>query len=285
MSQAKEEGLIVLTALIPNGNTSPNTNYQCDEKQPACGRCVRLGLKCIGSGQQRFKFQAEKRYATIQRRNHALIPLTGSTESGSSPETSGMRVWSPLLDRPAASPPSSELSLLANAFTNTIKRSTDFGYNMWWAFGGFLEDVPRRLGTNEALDRAVDAITTAHAGFCAGRAVTVEALNKYCRALGTLREYLGHPVHALSSSTLGAVMILLCCQALLGCSKHGGSGHAEGAVQILRARRGFGPRDDFERSLFLSLRGVIVSPSVRFRYYYVSRDTILTLITTPLLAI
>jgi hypothetical protein len=122
----------------------------------------------------------------------------------------------------------------------------------------FFEDVPRRLGSNEALDRSVDAVTSAHASFCAHRAVSVEALTKYSLALRTLRVYLDDPAQACASSTLCAVMILLVCQIFHGQNEGCWSGHAEGAVHILRARKHFGPRDQFERNLFLSLRGTVV---------------------------
>ncbi|CAI7630275.1 unnamed protein product [Penicillium palitans] len=129
---------------------------------------------------------------------------------------------------------------------------------MWWSFGLFLEDVPRRLGSNEALDRAVDAVTTAHAGFCARQRVSTEALTKYSYALKTLRVYLDDPLQASASSTLCAVMILLACQTFIGNNGQMMSGHAQGAASILRARKNFGPRDDFERKLFLSLRGSVL---------------------------
>lgn len=147
---------------------------------------------------------------------------------------------------------------MASLFTQGIKRSTDLRYNLWWSFGSFLEDVPRRLGANEALDRAADAVATAHASFCAGRVGSVDALTKYSRALRTLRVYLEDGVHAQSSNTLCAVMILLVCQIFLGPTTQSWSGHAEGAAQILKARRHFGPRDPFEQKLFMSLRGSVV---------------------------
>ncbi|CAI7564620.1 unnamed protein product [Penicillium crustosum] len=129
---------------------------------------------------------------------------------------------------------------------------------MWWSFGLFLEDIPRRLGSNEALDRAVDAVTTAHAGFCTRQPVSTEALAKYSCALKTLRVYLDNPLQASASSTLCAVMILLVCQTFIGNNGQMMSGHAQGAASILHARRNFGPRDDFERKLFLSLRGSLL---------------------------
>lgn len=156
---------------------------------------------------------------------------------------------------------STEISLLTNRFAQIIKRNTDLKYNVWWSFGTFLEDVPRRLGTNEALDRAIDVLTTSHADVCNKRMGSVEALTKYSAALRTLRVYLDDPHHAQDSSTLCAVMVLLITQMFIGGSQQMWSGHTEGAAQILKARRDFGPRDDFEKKLFMSLRGSVVRHS------------------------
>lgn len=154
-----------------------------------------------------------------------------------------------------------DLSSLANRFIKTINPSTDLRYNLWWTFGMYLEDIPRRLGTNEALDRSIEALTAAHAGFCGvnRQGATVEALTSYSQALKILRVYLDDRVHAQSSNTLCAVMILLICQLFLGHTRQCWSGHAEGAAQILKARKKSKPRDLFEKKLFLSLRGSVVN--------------------------
>ena len=154
--------------------------------------------------------------------------------------------------------PNHHLTSLTNSFVGAIKRSTDLRYNLWWSFGLFLEEVPRRLGNNEALDRAVDAVTTIHADFCTRRSISVGALSKYSHALRTLSVYLDDPIQAIASNTLCAVMILLVCQAFIGNQGQLLSGHAGGAANILRARKNFGPRDEFERKLFYSLRGSVV---------------------------
>lgn len=123
--------------------------------------------------------------------------------------------------------------------------------------------MPRRLGTNEALDRAVDAVTSAHTDFCTRKHGSVQALTKYSAALRTLRVYLDDPVHAQETNTLAAVMILLICQSIMGQTTKGQwwSGHAEGAMQILKARKEFGPRNDFEAKIYMSLRGSVVRSS------------------------
>ncbi|KAJ5899551.1 transcriptional regulator family: Fungal Specific TF [Penicillium taxi] len=245
---------------VPSGRACDACRKQkkkCDEKQPACARCIRLKLKCVGSGMKRFKFQAEKDYTVLVSNkssrsspNHDFVVM--QPESFFTP-LGQMDVY----PSPCSSP-GNELSLLRSAFTKTINRSTDLRYNLWWAFGGFLEDIPRRLGTNEALDHAIDTLTTAHGSFCIGRKASVETLTKYSHALRTLRIYLDDRVHAHSSSTLCAVMVLLVCQTFMGQSTQSWSGHSEGAAQILKARKSFGPRDEFEKKLFLSLRGSVL---------------------------
>ena len=205
-------------------------------------------MSCTGSGQQRFKFKQQQ--FSPKSNQSGQMTLTSRSKST---ET---EIFSFAIPRAG---PSSSMTLLTNSFVGTIKRSTDLRYNMWWSFGIFLEDVPRRLGNNEALDRAVDAVTTAHAGFCNRQPVSAEALAKYSYALKTLRVYLDHPLLASASSTLCSVMILLVCQTFIGYNGQMISGHAQGAASILRARKDFGPRDDFERKLFLSLRGSVVS--------------------------
>ncbi|KAJ5984064.1 hypothetical protein N7481_006163, partial [Penicillium waksmanii] len=255
---------------VPTGRACDACRKQkkkCDEKQPSCARCLRLKIPCVGSGQVRFKFQEEKQYSTRVRKQHALSSGdssgTLSDTSSESPSQSKSPPQTAFAPRsyPPESPqslPSSDISSLAGGFIATIKRTTDLRYNLWWSFGLWLEDIPKRLGTNEALDRAVDTLTTAHSNFSCNRAPSVEALAKHARALRTLSVYLDDKVHAQSASTLSAVMILLTCQLFLGPSNRKFSGHAEGAAAILKARKDFGPRDEFEAKLFLSMRGSVL---------------------------
>jgi len=223
-------------------------------------------MKCVGSGMQRFKFQEEKRFSPPKRgnpNNSSEDAISTSLTHVSSNHVSTTRAIQHIYMRIAPGTPSSGLSNrltnLTNAFIQTINRSTDLRYNLWWAFGAFMEDVPCRLGSNDALDCAIDAVTTAHRDFCSRHNASVDALAKYSKALRTLRIYLDDTFHAQSSNTLCAVTVLLICQMFLGQSTQYWSGHAEGAASILKARTDFGPRDMFEQKLFLSLRGMVVS--------------------------
>ena len=102
---------------------------------------------------------------------------------------------------------------MLNSLVATIHKTTDFRYNLLLTYGIFLQDVPKRLGINEALDASVAALVTAHAGACSRRGeVSPRAISKYSHAMTTLRTCLDQPVKARAAETLCAVMILLICQ-------------------------------------------------------------------------
>lgn len=172
------------------------TSYQypskCDQAQPACSRCQRLGLICIGSGMQRFVFKGQQYTSAVN-------------SAATSPSNSA--VGASLIQLPQ-----NELNLLVSGLIPAIRRSTDFRYSLFWAYGNFLEDIPRRLGLHEALDASVTALVAAHADFCSSRAITPQALGKYSQGLRKLRVCLDHPVEASTAETLAAVMILMICQ-------------------------------------------------------------------------
>lgn len=155
-------------------------------------------MTCAGAGQQRFKFKEE--HGT---RNTIAIPH----------RTKGLKNFN-VIDVVTTVPhtPSSSLTLTTNEFVGTMTTSTSVRFNLVYWYGEFLQDIPARLGRNEALDSSVKALTAAHSSFCLQHRPTPEALVKYSAALRTLRFYLDDPVKACSTETLCAVMLLLICQ-------------------------------------------------------------------------
>lgn len=152
------------------------------------------------------------------------------------------------------------MSLLASALIRKIGTSCDLRYNLSWSYGGFIEDIPRRIGTNEALDTAVAALVSAHSHFSSnsGSLTLVESLTKYSHALKALRRYLDNPVRARQSETLCGVMLLLICQSFLSTHVGNRSSHGEGMAQILKARAYYDRNDKFEATLLLALRGPVL---------------------------
>lgn len=87
---------------------------------------------------------------------------------------------------------------------------TDLRYDLTY-YGGFLKDIPRRLGTNGALDASVSALASAFPSLHTHQR-SPEMLDKYVQALKTLRVYLSDPAKAYTSNTLCAIYLIEICQ-------------------------------------------------------------------------
>lgn len=107
--------------------------------------------------------------------------------------------------------PSSESTMMTSAFCSVLG-VTDVRYNLS-VYGEFLKDIPRRLGTNAALDASVGAvIATFPDVYSSSRRRSVKAYEGYGHALKVLRECLNDPVQAGSVDTICAVYLILLCQ-------------------------------------------------------------------------
>ena len=172
---------------------------------------------------------------------------------------------------------SNEHTRRVSAFADRIKSSTSVKFNLAWTYGDYLADVPARLGTNEALDRAADAVLVAFGRFSTTYVdVTPVLLEKYTLALTALRTCLDDPVKAKASETLCAIMLLMICQVrvftpdlhstlineqtFLWTTTGPTICHSEGAAQIIRLRGRADNLGRFENNLLLALRGVVASP-------------------------
>ncbi|RDW69802.1 hypothetical protein BP6252_08822 [Coleophoma cylindrospora] len=154
------------------------------------------------------------------------------------------------------------MTRLASALVGKLDASDDMRYHLCWTYGDYLGDIPKRLGTNEALDTAVAALVSAHSclGPRRGRGgrATPESIQKYTHALNALRILLDNPAKAREPETLCAVMLLMICHSFIGVHRGRLTGHGEGAAQILKARAFFRTQDLFERKLIFTLRGPVL---------------------------
>ena len=195
MSKAEEKGALI------NLKWTWDSFIQCDQLKPACSRCSRLEIVCVGSGQQRYMFKEERRSwspSSDQQPDHKQKISLG-TQS---------QIKLPTLFRS----PSSQTTLLTQSLVQHLEASHDLRYHLSWVYGGFIEDIPRRMGSNEALDAAVMALMSAHSSLALHRGtppVTCsDSLSKYSHALKTLRIYLDDPIKAREAETLEAFRIL-----------------------------------------------------------------------------
>ena len=105
--------------------------------------------------------------------------------------------------------PYNETMRIANAFVSTLEVS-DLRYSVSY-YGAFLKYVPQRLGTNQALDAAVQAL--ASASLCLRtRENSTQVLVQYGNALKALRVSLSDPLKAESPETLCAIYLVMICQ-------------------------------------------------------------------------
>jgi len=109
-------------------------------------------------------------------------------------------------------PSSCEENALVTSFGAIVGSGTEERYNLATGYGDYLLDVVKLLGTNQALDAAVAAVTEAHSLYVRKQTVTFECLQLYNTALRSLRLSLDDPIVAHSDATLCAVMVLMVCQ-------------------------------------------------------------------------
>ncbi|RDL40883.1 uncharacterized protein BP5553_00862 [Venustampulla echinocandica] len=221
------------------------------DSTPPCSRCRRLGITCVGFGQQRFKFKNEGQRLVLANRPSAT-PF----------KNDGCNLNGLAITAAPAYGLANSLTRLTSAFVSTVNPSTDLSIQLPWNFGYYLLDIPRRLGTNQALDAASEALVAAYRCFLAGRGVAPNVLIKHSKALVALRQCLDDPVKAYSSETLCSIMVLMIVQLLSAPDIHITISHSVGAAQILKCRGHTGPKDKFENGLLHALRSTVVVEAI-----------------------
>lgn len=202
-------------------------------------RCRRLDLDCIGFGEKRFKFQDENtRFLPVTAKpqgGEEVLVLTSKDSDPTPTRKSGKprriavdgearpgwavtREWTTSL----AAVPSNSLTRIVNRFTSNLDSGQDSSYQLPWNFGPFLEDVPRHLGHNAALDSAAEALMTSYMAFRTRNRVNLSTNDALCvksygKAIKSLRECLNDQ-RASSSETLCSTMILLIVEVSSACS-------------------------------------------------------------------
>jgi hypothetical protein len=167
---------------------------------PACSRCARLKIACVGCGQLRYKFKDQTDLQAVR------VSKKARSRASLQPETEGDSPWS------IASIASSQDAARSGAFISLLD-ITDPSYDLR-CYGLWFKDLPRRMGTNEALDAAVEAMVGfyPHLRRHEQTSLSRDSLLKYVNALQALRTCLNDPQKATRPETLCAVYILLICQ-------------------------------------------------------------------------
>ncbi|KAF2494366.1 hypothetical protein BU16DRAFT_589174 [Lophium mytilinum] len=227
---------------VPSGRGCDGCRKQkkkCDQIKPACSRCRRLKLICIGSGERRFKF-------------HAQMVVPGSTR----PKTVQDTVFT-VAEIPR-SPSSSQTTTAASAFVSVLE-VTDLRFDLTY-FGAFLKGIPSRLGTNSALDASVKAVTIAHQCIHTRRQ-SWELYDAYVEALKTLRICLNTHDKSQTPNTLCAIYLIMICQGWIGQRDDQFMGHGEAVTHLLNEAALEDWHGAFEKEMLLSLCVVLIAES------------------------
>jgi hypothetical protein len=154
-----------------------------------CSRCARCKIACTGCGQQRYKFKEQKVVVRTTGMRRAKAPVSAV--------------------RALSRSPSNGTTTIGSAFI-FILEVTDLRYDLS-CYGSFLKDIPKRLGSNTALDASVNVLTSAFSSLYT-RQQSLETLSRYVNALKALRICLDDPSQAWTANTLCAIYLLLICQ-------------------------------------------------------------------------
>lgn len=88
---------------------------------------------------------------------------------------------------------------------------TDLRYDVCGSFGALFKAIPKRFGTNAALDASVCALTTVLSSLSCVRQPP-KAYARYGYALTALKDCLEDPIAIQSSSTVCAIYLIWICQ-------------------------------------------------------------------------
>lgn len=181
---------------------------QCDLMRPECNRCRRLGRECRYP--DKFTFVHNASAPNLAGEKQSIIgPVkqtmyTFTTEHVT--DTGALyQKWhrSTLLLEPELAP----VEVQAFQFVSCLERGR-LGARMQW-IGKWLEHVPRRLGTSDALDQSAVLMFKVHAAIMQNDSSStwIDAV-AYAQAVKSLRKAIMSPKECLTDETLSAATIL-----------------------------------------------------------------------------
>ncbi|EHK21405.1 uncharacterized protein TRIVIDRAFT_52617 [Trichoderma virens Gv29-8] len=209
---------------------------KCDMASPACSRCSRLNIPCVGCGQLRYKFKDQTDLQAERSSKKARNRTSGSGSGSESPPS----ITSLLSNRDTAR---------SGAFVSLLD-VTDPSYDLR-CYGPWFKDLPRRLGINTALDAAVEAMVGfyPHLRRHEQSSLSRGSVVKYVNALQALRTCLNDPQTANKPETLCAVYVLMICQGWTGRDSDQQMSHGEGLAHLLDAAASKKNPDAFEATI------------------------------------
>ncbi|KAF4976797.1 hypothetical protein FZEAL_6578 [Fusarium zealandicum] len=235
-----------------------NSWSKCDQGKPACSRCTRLSIPCIGSGKQRYKFKVQTIEIGTDNPQTLTEEETTTSSSDSQSQSSSSPPWT---IQTLVRVPSNPTNTITSALISRLE-ITDLRYDLT-CYGDFLRHIPARLGQNEALDASADAFATAFSMLhkCQGYQ-SIAGLTKYVHALKSLRSCLSDPRKARTPETMCAIYLIMICQGWLGREDDHRTSHGEGLAYLLKAAARENWKAGFEAEMIITFCVPVIIESI-----------------------
>ncbi|KAF5018895.1 hypothetical protein F66182_9114 [Fusarium sp. NRRL 66182] len=229
---------------------------KCDQGKPRCARCTRLDIACINAGKQRYKFKVQTLELVSDSSTPQLVDTDQDTSSSSCTQASSPPITFQLIKVPQNPTTSITHTLISRL------EITDLRYDIT-CYGDFLRHIPARLGRNEALDAAADALATTFSTLHRPQGYqSVDSLTKYVRAIQSLRSCLDNPRKARMPETMCAVYLIMICQGWLGRDDDPTTSHGQGLAYLLKSAARENWKAGFEAEMLLTFCVPVIIESI-----------------------
>ncbi|KAI1011258.1 hypothetical protein LB504_002212 [Fusarium proliferatum] len=212
-------------------NSCLKQKKKCDQVKPACSRCARLGVPCVGSGEQKYVFKPVS----------FTKPFKTSFSKPRKCETSSQVS---VLHKPQNS-----FSLLQAKLVAGLE-ITDFRYGLN-CYGDFLEHIPSRLGHSHALDVSVDLMMSV-LPYHYTHEIPSQVEAKYSSCLKVLRGLQDKKGTQLNFEDMASFQIMTICQSWLGQASNDSKSHGQILACFMDTVAGKGWGSIFELKLLES---------------------------------
>lgn len=231
-----------------------NDICQCDQLQPACGRCHRLRVQCTGRDtvQYRFKHQFVDGVSKSGRASQDQQPLARSTSPRAVARHQILKNR-PLL--PLVKSPTNETTYSLSGFVSILE-ITDPRYDVF-SMSHWLGDLPKRFGSNRALDAAMQGVIAAFPCLYS-RTITQRAVSAYEEALKYTRLSLGDARTNVDTECMCALFLLHVIHDWIGKGQDADGIFDLGISYILKSARRGTALNEFERAVRRTLSICIV---------------------------
>ena len=243
MSETQDQGIAHQSRYF-NSSTKEMTSSQCDLSAPACSQCTKCKLQCPG-------YDIESRFFTYEKQYVTQSPSSGELSNSSGSGKPYRRRDKLVVVR---APSLGAIESLRGDFVARIIHKAVAARLMVIPETSILQHIPRRLGSNRALDNAVRCICSTNSTRKDGAS---NAGPVYSQALSSLQQALSDADQSLTSETLGAAILLQMFEHSVDHSEYRWVVHANGVINIIQLRGPTCIKNELERSILQAQVGNI----------------------------